>query len=214
MPFSCHILSERRRTGSREALPRGDDIADGHDAWRLGVRPHGASDGGLVRRIPIRPNPGYVRGVCDELRRFLEGTQRSWLPGPQWETLACVRVSAPELLTRSLDTEARKRPWNRIEPPRVTRAEGMSRRASSPIPQGTSRAQCVALLIAALAVRLAGAGEAEPLRTDPTKALVPLDQIRPGGPPPDGIPAIDHPVFVPPVAAAAWLGAQEPVLAL
>ncbi len=56
--------------------------------------------------------------------------------------------------------------------------------------------------------------EAQTLRTDVTKALVPLEEIRPGGPPPDGIPAIDRPVFVAPATAAEWLAPKEPVLAL
>ncbi len=55
---------------------------------------------------------------------------------------------------------------------------------------------------------------AEPLRTDLTRTLVPLEEIRAGGPPPDGIPALDRPTFVPPATAASWLPPQEPVLAL
>ncbi len=52
------------------------------------------------------------------------------------------------------------------------------------------------------------------LRTDRSKTLIPLDEIISGGPPPDGIPAIDRPVFVAPGAADAWLKPVEPVLAL
>jgi len=52
------------------------------------------------------------------------------------------------------------------------------------------------------------------LRTDTSKALVPLDEIISGGPPPDGIPAIDRPAFVSPSEAATWLAPKEPVLAL
>ncbi len=52
------------------------------------------------------------------------------------------------------------------------------------------------------------------LRTDSSKALIPLDEVISGGPPPDGIPAIDRPVFVPAGAADAWLKPAEPVLAL
>ena len=52
------------------------------------------------------------------------------------------------------------------------------------------------------------------LRTDLSKALVPLDAIISGGPPPDGIPAIDRPAFVTPAQADAWLTPKEPVLAL
>ncbi len=66
-------------------------------------------------------------------------------------------------------------------------------------------------LVVSLATASAHAGS---LKTDLTKSLVPLEEIIPGGPPPDGIPAIDRPVFIPPAAAAAWLRPQEPVLAL
>jgi hypothetical protein len=52
------------------------------------------------------------------------------------------------------------------------------------------------------------------LRTDLSKALVPLDEIISGGPPPDGIPAIDRPAFVTPAEADAWLTPKEPVVAL
>ncbi|OGL27293.1 MAG: hypothetical protein A3G44_07685 [Candidatus Rokubacteria bacterium RIFCSPLOWO2_12_FULL_73_47] len=74
-------------------------------------------------------------------------------------------------------------------------------------------------MLAALALTLASLGAvaaaaAQGLRTDTTKALVPLDEIVSGGPPPDGIPAIDRPVFVAPAAADAWLHGREPVLAL
>jgi len=73
-------------------------------------------------------------------------------------------------------------------------------------------------LISALAmttlVALGAAGEAFTLRTDTSKALVPLEEIVSGGPPPDGIPAIDRPAFVKPVEAAAWVAPKEPVLAL
>jgi hypothetical protein len=52
------------------------------------------------------------------------------------------------------------------------------------------------------------------LKTDRSKALIPLDEIISGGPPPDGIPAIDRPMFVAPGAADAWLKPVEPVLAI
>ncbi len=77
-----------------------------------------------------------------------------------------------------------------------------------------SRASRATLLLAALVALGEGAARAGELRTDLTKALVPLKAIRPGGPPPDGIPAIDRPVFVAPTAAAAWLRPNEPVLAV
>ena len=52
------------------------------------------------------------------------------------------------------------------------------------------------------------------LQTDLTKTLVPLEEIVPGGPPPDGIPAIDRPKFVSIEEADAWLPPKEPVLAV
>jgi uncharacterized protein DUF3179 len=69
-------------------------------------------------------------------------------------------------------------------------------------------------LLTALALVIGVAGEAVTLRTDTSKALVPLDQIISGGPPPDGIPAIDRPAFVGAAGAAVWLVSKEPVLAL
>ena len=43
-------------------------------------------------------------------------------------------------------------------------------------------------------------------------ASVPLDEIRSGGPPPDGIPPIDDPVFESVEAAGEWLEPQDPVM--
>lgn len=68
-----------------------------------------------------------------------------------------------------------------------------------------------AALCALLPLSAAQAGE---LRTDLGKALIPIDEIISGGPPPDGIPAIDRPDFVASAGAAGWLGARQPVLAL
>jgi hypothetical protein len=76
------------------------------------------------------------------------------------------------------------------------------------------------VLLALLLVGLLGAaalGQSRfgwTLRTDLSKTLIPLDEIISGGPPPDGIPAIDRPQFVTPPAADAWLRPNEPVLAL
>jgi hypothetical protein len=49
-------------------------------------------------------------------------------------------------------------------------------------------------------------------RTDFTRHAVPLDEIHSGGPPKDGIPAIDRPSFAP--ISAAGLADREPVLGL
>ena len=50
-------------------------------------------------------------------------------------------------------------------------------------------------------------------KTDVTKAIVPLSEIGPGGPPRDGIPPIDEPRFISPADAGAWLKDDEPVIA-
>ena len=52
---------------------------------------------------------------------------------------------------------------------------------------------------------LAAAGEKVP-------ASVPLEEIRPGGPPPDGIPPIDEPMFETVEDAGEWLEPQDPVM--
>jgi hypothetical protein len=70
-----------------------------------------------------------------------------------------------------------------------------------------------ALAVSLFVLYVASVVSGEGLRTDESKALVPLNEIIAGGPPPDGIPAIDCPAFVTP-DQAAWLKAQEPVLAL
>jgi hypothetical protein len=45
-------------------------------------------------------------------------------------------------------------------------------------------------------------------------ALVDVDEIIPGGPPPDGIPPIDDPVYESIEAAADWLAADSPVMVI
>ena len=50
--------------------------------------------------------------------------------------------------------------------------------------------------------------------TDFSRHTVPLNEIDSGGPPKDGIPAIDAPRFVTPAAAKRWLAAREPVILL
>jgi len=51
-------------------------------------------------------------------------------------------------------------------------------------------------------------------KTDFSRRTVELAEIQSGGPPKDGIPAIDRPKFVSPQLARTWLGAREPVIAL
>ena len=72
----------------------------------------------------------------------------------------------------------------------------------------------IVLLVLALPARAetppAGA-EAE-FSTDFTHHTVPYDEIQSGGPPKDGIPAIDDPRFVDVHHAGTWLDAREPVV--
>ncbi len=56
------------------------------------------------------------------------------------------------------------------------------------------------------------AGAAREFRTDWSKHTVPFDEILSGGPPKDGIPAIDHPRFVDVEEANTWLKPREPVI--
>jgi len=51
-------------------------------------------------------------------------------------------------------------------------------------------------------------------RTDFAQHCVPLSEIGSGGPPRDGIPPLDHPVFYAAARAEAWLQPQEPVIAV
>ena len=55
-------------------------------------------------------------------------------------------------------------------------------------------------------------GAASQFRTDFSRHIVPYSEIMSGGPPKDGIPAIDDPQFVSVDAAGAWLAPQEPVI--
>lgn len=65
-----------------------------------------------------------------------------------------------------------------------------------------------ALLLAPLAV----AAQDDQWQTDFSKHTVPLEEIVPGGPPKDGIPAIDDPQFVSVEEADGWLDDREPVI--
>lgn len=72
----------------------------------------------------------------------------------------------------------------------------------------------ILLMLLGLVVLLSEPLGAVELKTNREKALVPLSEIIPGGPPPDGIPAIDRPKFVSPKEADPWLNPKEPVLAV
>ncbi len=67
----------------------------------------------------------------------------------------------------------------------------------------------VALLLIDARSAIAQAGE---WRTDFSKHTVPLEEIVSGGPPKDGIPAIDRPTFVSVSDADRWIDDREPVV--
>ena len=75
-----------------------------------------------------------------------------------------------------------------------------------------------ALIVVALAVGCADAQPAERalpgFETNTARRTIDLDELRAGGPPKGGIPAIDAPRFVSAEDAAAWLAPQEPVVLL
>lgn len=53
----------------------------------------------------------------------------------------------------------------------------------------------------------------DPAHPDVPEPLIDLDDLLRGGPPPDGIPSIDHSLFQP-VSEVDWLDDDEPVLSL
>lgn len=72
----------------------------------------------------------------------------------------------------------------------------------------------VASLLAAISlVSLPGGSSALVLKVDPSKAIVPVEEIISGGPPPDGIPPIDMPRFITVKEGDGWLKGREPVIA-
>jgi hypothetical protein len=77
------------------------------------------------------------------------------------------------------------------------------------------RASLLVILLWALqAAAQSDADRREWPKTDFSKRTVELAEIESGGPPKDGIPAIDRPRFVGTPAARAWLKAKEPVIVL
>jgi hypothetical protein len=81
-----------------------------------------------------------------------------------------------------------------------------------------SRSLALRAAAALAALGFAGAALANPEwraewpRTDFARRTVALEEIGSGGPPKDGIPAIDRPRFVAPSEAARWLDPREPVI--
>jgi hypothetical protein len=67
------------------------------------------------------------------------------------------------------------------------------------------------ILIHALSVSVSGQ-DASGWKTDFSRHTVPLDEIVSGGPPKDGIPAIDRPHFVRTAEADRWMDDAEPVM--
>jgi hypothetical protein len=72
----------------------------------------------------------------------------------------------------------------------------------------------VALVVAGAAAAQAPQDRVEWPKTDFARRTVDLAEIQSGGPPKDGIPAIDRPRFASTDAAKAWLKPKEPVIAI
>jgi hypothetical protein len=94
---------------------------------------------------------------------------------------------------------------------------GAAPQAAAPTPD--SRPPSTALVPTPLVPSLTPGNVEEPpsgaeaeFRTDFSKHSVPYSEIRSGGPPKDGIPAIDAPVFVEVTEADGWLRTIEPVI--
>ncbi|MEA3412137.1 MAG: DUF3179 domain-containing protein [Pseudomonadota bacterium] len=76
---------------------------------------------------------------------------------------------------------------------------------------------CIGLILATAATSadpITGRLQSQWPNTDFSRHSVALAEIRSGGPPKDGIPAIDEPRFVSSDEAAGWLQPEEPVIAL
>ena len=105
-------------------------------------------------------------------------------------------------------------------------ARGARRRRPPPAGPGAPfRAAALALAAAALGAAFGGAAPARAERvegtptsefpkTDFDRRTVDLSEIRSGGPPRDGIPAVDLPRYVSTGEAAEWLDPDEPVIAV
>ena len=77
---------------------------------------------------------------------------------------------------------------------------------------GVAAVLSLALIVAAPASAASAQLSAGSWRTDLSKKSIDLAELKSGGPPKDGIPAIHSPVFVSPQGAARWLAKSEPVL--
>ena len=86
--------------------------------------------------------------------------------------------------------------------------------AAPPLPVPTRTPPPTATPLALLPVETPPADAAAEFTTDFRKHIVPYVAILSGGPPKDGIPAIDHPAFIGVRAANSWLAPTEPVIAL
>ncbi|MBI2401499.1 MAG: DUF3179 domain-containing protein [Gemmatimonadetes bacterium] len=80
--------------------------------------------------------------------------------------------------------------------------------------ESAPRILLLAVVVGALARDVPAAQADGGWRTDFSRHTVPLDEIVSGGPPKDGIPAIDRPRFVSVGDADRWLAGREPVVVL
>jgi hypothetical protein len=70
------------------------------------------------------------------------------------------------------------------------------------------------VLLTAVILASAAIAQIEGFKTDTSKTIIELDELRSGGPGKDGIPPIDEPKFISVEVADKWLKPQEPVVAV
>ncbi|MEJ2559449.1 MAG: DUF3179 domain-containing (seleno)protein [Anaerolineae bacterium] len=112
------------------------------------------------------------------------------LQGPSAELADEAAPTAVEAATPTQAPSPAEKPSPTVQPSPTT-AEALTSLPEEPLPPGASQ-----------------------FRTDFSKHSVPYGEILSGGPPKDGIPAIDEPRFISIDEADAWLQPQEPLILL
>ena len=146
--------------------------------------------------------------------RFIRRSPRSRHPA---QSAPCIafhpQTSSFSILQRSAETSVTPRPARRIR-----KIEGiLSSQSTTDSPPGTVfmgvRMQRF-LILFFLSALLAPAQQFSKgnWRTDTSKKSIDLNDLKLGGPPKDGIMAIQEPKFISPKDAASWVGGGEPVI--
>lgn len=177
------------------------------------------------------------------LATFLSGPARYLLPAPPvlsaWRRRMLALGSGDPTLEAGIDyttlswhetppqpseraeSEARAAPKRPREPapsapllPLVARKKPMISKSRRRRLMGAAALTLLASLSGGAAAQIDAMDRAEWSRTDFSKSTVNMEEIMSGGPPKDGIPAIDRPRFVAFREADRWLDPREPVIAV